>query len=390
MIGIKKGLFKSVREITESELKSVMTVRIEYPCLAIRVIVCHAPQETDNKEVRKEFYEELAIQIERGITSGDATIVVGDLNARITTLEGKVVAVPSDEIMAEIDKVNTENKGENGDEEDSYVAENESPNGKLLSDLINDYKLKVGNFHPKAAGKWTRIQDDKEGVTHKSVLDYVLLQNEMYDAVTGFEVDEDKVCCPYHEKTEKGIKRIVHSDHCTIIVNLLIETGRVFKPSSKKLCWHFNDTGYDKYEEESEKAIYVKEHAENCSASDVYDAWTVEFEKLLSRCFRKRTIKEGAVDLQEKKNQKTVREILMKISRKGKVQREVVKTYLTRMLVIESLQIAESRAERLRNTMSQLSANEKFSPTGYWKMKKAAKKGTRKTDEASSIIKDNV
>ena len=56
---------------------------------------------------------------------------------------------------------------------------------------------------------------------------------------------------------------------------------------------------------------YVKEHAENCSASDVYDAWTVEFEKLLSRCFRKRTIKE--------------REILMKISRKGKVQRKETK-----------------------------------------------------------------
>ena len=39
--------------------------------------------------------------------------------------------------------------------------------------------------------------------------------------------------------------------------------------------------------------------------------------------------------------------------------------------------------------MAQLTTDEKLCPTGYWKMKKAAKKNTRKTKEGMTIMKPN-
>ena len=81
MVGVRKGSFLSIREITDTELKNVMTVKIEYPHVNVRVIVAHAPQETDNHEERKEFFEEMLVQVERGITSGDATLVLADFSS---------------------------------------------------------------------------------------------------------------------------------------------------------------------------------------------------------------------------------------------------------------------------------------------------------------------
>ena len=46
MVCAKKGTFTYIREVTDTELKSVLTVRVVYPLFNLRVIVCHAPQET--------------------------------------------------------------------------------------------------------------------------------------------------------------------------------------------------------------------------------------------------------------------------------------------------------------------------------------------------------
>ena len=176
LVAVRKCTSKSMKEVTETELKTVMTVRIEYPHVNLRVIVAHAPQETDKCETRIEFYEELSVQIERCITSGDELIITGDLNARIVC-------------------------------DDSGVSGGkDSPNGKLLSDLIQSHKLKVGNFDEKCVGKWTRIQACKNGTVSKSVLDYVLLSENMQSSLNEMMIDEDKIFCPYRVLAEKGVQ----------------------------------------------------------------------------------------------------------------------------------------------------------------------------------------
>ena len=48
--------------------------------------------------------------------------------------------------------------------------------------------------------------------------------------------------------------------------------------------------------------------------------------------------------------------------------------------------MAESRGKNIKKTTAQLTEKERFSPAGYWKMKKAAAKGMRKEQTLSSII----
>ena len=202
LIAVRKGTAKSIKEITETELKNIMTVRIEYPCMSIRVVVVHGPQETDKCETRAEFFEELSVQVERCLTSGDELVCVGDLNARIKC-------------------------------DASVMPEKDSPNGIHLSDLIQKNNLKVGNFHENCVGKWTRIQPRKDGTICKSVLDYIMLTEKLYTSVNEVIIDEEKIFCPYRVVTEMGMQKCVYSDHCTVIAGLEVDTGHLYQKSEK-------------------------------------------------------------------------------------------------------------------------------------------------------------
>ena len=70
-----------------------MTVKIEYPKFYLRGIVVHAPQETDKNEMRLKFFKVLPVQVERGVTSCDEIMILGDLNGRILGESNNVTGV---------------------------------------------------------------------------------------------------------------------------------------------------------------------------------------------------------------------------------------------------------------------------------------------------------
>ena len=358
LVAVRKCTSKLMKEVNETELKNIMTVRIEYPRMNLRVIVAHAPQETDKSETRVEFYEELSVQIERCITSGDELVVVGDMNARIVC-------------------------------DDSVILPGkDSPNGKLLSDLIQYHKLKVGNFDEKCTGKWTHIQACKDGSVSKSVLDYVLLSENMHSSLNNIIIDEDKLFCPYRVKMERRVQKCVFSDHCTIIADLQVNTGIFNKKKEKIKTWDFkNKDGFEHYQLESRMSLDFDLDA--VDSTEMYASWVVSFEKLLSKCFRRRTYDSDKVRTVKDGNMKEVRNVLFGISKKGKVQRNVIKIYQQKLISIESCRSAKARAERLKETTMSLTFKDKFSPSGYWKVKTAAEKGTRKEQVMLSVVKDN-
>ena len=47
LIGAKKNTFSNMQDVTESELKNLFTVRIFFQNFVLRVILIHAPQETE-------------------------------------------------------------------------------------------------------------------------------------------------------------------------------------------------------------------------------------------------------------------------------------------------------------------------------------------------------
>ena len=221
MVAVKVGTFRSIEEVTQSELRNILTVRIGYPKDVVRVVLLHAPQESDPLEERMDFFEEVAIQVERCITAGDKLVVLGDFNARVIMDENEVRPA--------------------------------SPNGKLLHDLLQDNDLKVSNFSPNTKGEWTRIQRTKSGI-NKSTIDYVLLQDEG-SVLSEMLIDEDKIYCPYSERRTKNGKSIIFSDHCAIILTLQIKTGGLENHTTTQKVWNFSQEGYEAYKKASNQPM---------------------------------------------------------------------------------------------------------------------------------------
>ena len=124
LVAAREGTFLDIEKMTKDEEdgdKNILAVQIVYPNFTLRVIVGHAPQETDKSEVRERFFESLKLEVERGQLNGDRIMVVGDMNGRIQK------------------------------EEDSDVIN--SPNGHSLTNLSDECGLHVSNFHPNTIGK---------------------------------------------------------------------------------------------------------------------------------------------------------------------------------------------------------------------------------------------
>jgi exonuclease III len=108
IVAARCGTFVSMEKV--SELSNILAVQIVYPAITLRMIVCHAPQEHDDEELRVKFFENLAVEIERGKSSDEVPIVMGDFNAKIS---------------GSLDEVNAH-----------------SGNGKLMSELLEVTQMK--------------------------------------------------------------------------------------------------------------------------------------------------------------------------------------------------------------------------------------------------------
>ena len=190
---------------------------------------------------------------------------------------------------------------------------------------------------------------------------------DMLSLMSEMLIDEDKIYCPYRQINTKQHKKIIFSDHCAIILTLQLQCStRTGDKGTTYKTWHYTEEGYTAYKNESEAHIEVKWHPNSTQA---YSLWTNEFNNLLSRCFTKKTVKVGSTYRVQNAG-KPVRDILAKVGKSGKIQRNIVKQYLERIVELESRQEAALKTKRLKETMSNLTENERFSPNGYWKMKK--------------------
>ena len=353
MVAVKQGTFQSIEEISNADFNNILTVRIKYKTEVVRLVTLHAPQETDSIEDRTNFYEEIAVQVERCDAAGDKLIILGDFNARIRQDNKSIVPI--------------------------------SHNGKLLHDLVLDSELQVANFSPKTTGLFTRIQRMNNGTINKSTIDYVLMKDDMLSLMSEMLVDEEKVYCPYRVRKTKKKKKIIFSDHCAVLLTIHIQPSETsFKGESYK-TWHYTEEGYSTYKIESISQMDVNWSSNSTQA---YTFWTGQFEKLLSQCFSKKTVKIGNRRQKALKTNKPVRDILASVAKKGKIQRKIVKKYMERVIELETRQEAVRKTNQLKQTMANLTEEERFSPNGYWKLKKAADKNLT-TETTYTILKDN-
>ena len=72
-----------------------------------------------------------------------------------------------------------------------------------------------------------------------------MLCPRLFQVMQECVIDESKIYCPYHEKLEKGVKRVVYSDHVAMMLNLKIDHGNLIRNQYKKeKVWKFDEEGY--------------------------------------------------------------------------------------------------------------------------------------------------
>ena len=97
--------------------------------LNIRIIAGYGPQETVSKEDREFFFNELSTEVLKSTNSGNDPIIIGDLNAKIESVDS--------------------------------IVKPKSSNGELLSELLKEHELEVLNFSLNCTGQWTRVQTER-------------------------------------------------------------------------------------------------------------------------------------------------------------------------------------------------------------------------------------
>ena len=95
---------------------------------------------------------------------------------------------------------------------------NQTPNGKLLYNIIQRHNLVVLNsLEDRCIGSITRKRVTKNSI-EESIIDFVLISHDLFEKVESVTIDEDK----NHALVNVTKKKQVVSDHNTIVGRVIL------------------------------------------------------------------------------------------------------------------------------------------------------------------------
>ena len=240
LIGVKIEL-KNVCTIVEKkkDIEESIWVLINNSRIQLRIGCIYAPQESrTSKEVLEKMYDSIQEQIEIAKERQQNVLMVGDLNCKV----GDVIQNNKTEIT----------KG-----------------GRLLLKMVKENKMILLNASDRSEGLWTRVEGQS-----KSVLDYVIINEESEAAFEKMKIDEDKEFSPIGTGT--------HSDHNVMIAKFnwfIIEKER--SAEKRKII---TPKGYADIKEEmanSKIASILQNETE--STQTVYGQWKKKVSDIVTR-----------------------------------------------------------------------------------------------------------
>ena len=195
LIGIKRNTFRSTLNVTSSDNRNILAVRISVSeRLAYRVILAYGPQETESLEVREGFITEVSVELQNCSDNSDVPILLGDFNARVGC------------------------DHETWDALGKFGLGKMNSNGLHLLQLCTEFKLAIGNTfsHQKDTHKATWIHPRSK---HGHILDYLIIRKRDLQDVCTVRVMRGADCgtdhrlirgkmnlCIMRKKRSKGVK----------------------------------------------------------------------------------------------------------------------------------------------------------------------------------------
>ena len=194
MIAIHQDLNPKLIEEYSDDFE-LLIVEVETKDSAIRVMSGCGPQENWEEEKRILFFLQLEIEIEKAELAGKSILIQMDANSKLGSKHIK---------------------------NDPHEM---SPNGALLSKIIERHNLTVGNGSEKCEGLITRRRVTRKSI-EESVIDFVIFSNDMNKHFIKMHIDEER----HHvlkriRKTKKGPK-VKESDHNVLISEFNYKVNR--------------------------------------------------------------------------------------------------------------------------------------------------------------------
>ena len=348
-ICVKLQTFKSVLDVTSSTIDDIIVVRIEMAQSTVRIILGYAPQENEPTEIREQFFTELEIEVSRCNMAGEIPIILGDLNAKIEIYENKLEAMSS--------------------------------NGKHLIELINNQELEVLNFHKKCVGKWTHVV---RTTCSSSVLDYIITNKKISNAVEEMLIDEECLFCPFNIKRKKHIIQPQFSDHNAIILKLLIPHEMKLNTCPPR-TWRITKDGLTKLRQLTNSDF--DSNSEGNNIQEMYNNVEDKIKGIMDKCFQ---VRKKRKDHHIQKEYLAAYTKMTRFARGGKAQRRVAKKYIEEIIKASIEKVAEEQKRKIRNRINNLTINNTFSPNRFWDICKKSRKqnniGTSiETEEGSEL-----
>ena len=349
VIAIKHNTFKSVLDVTTTQLNTIMTVRLSSGSSNIRLILGYAPQEGDDNDIREEFFQELELEIRCCLSNGDYPLLVGDFNAKVepsmTCQQGEPV----------------------------------SENGKLLWDILKENDLSVLNFNKKCTGKATHVIRTTGA---SSVIDYVAVSNELLESIEDMNIDEDTLYCPFRViKRKNGTTRKL-SDHNAMIVNLVVPRVKASN-RQEKTKWNLSAQNLLSFRSEIENQC--NDVVVDNNPQDAYNKFESVTLKAMEKTMKAKPRKPSQSFVVHKKFSHIAKEI-SKLASRGKAQRKVARQYREKLLKLNTDAVSSKNAESLIQAVNNISENDRFSSQKFWKTKKMMQQAPR---SVTSVYRQN-
>ena len=353
VIAVRGSWSRGFTDSTASHHQSICSAMLKTGNQSLKIIAAYGPQETEKKEIRETFYEELAIEIGCGEEQDCVPIVLGDLNSKIE---------------------------KNGSDFKALSA-----NGELLLKFMNDYNLNAVNFLDICEGKWTR--QNRCNSQEKSVLDYILVQDNLVGKIFEATVDENLHFTPFNVHKTKGQLCLTYTDHNAIFLKFKDMLKKPpHQPKKLRSWWKTDCDGLQKFNimTDHHDAIIFDS---NKSVQDNFDCMNDQLNAIMRKCFKMGSSKSSRTpecNGQVRKTQK----ILQQIAKEGKVQRSVASHYLKFLHEKVAEKVFQRKAARIADVAVKLTEEEKFSTNKFWQLKKSQSK--KNSTKCSVLSRNNV
>ena len=240
-------------QVSNDDETEVLVVETKIGDTKLRLINGYGPQEGD-EENSKAFMNRIDLEVKSSMLAGALVCIEMDANSKL-----------GPDIIKDDPK-------------------EQSRNGKLLEQIINENNLVVVNGTDLCEGVITR-QRTTVHREEKSVLDFFIVCKSFFSLIKNMKVDEEKKYALCSFSTRNGETNIKKSDHNLIY----LEVDREWKTNVKKKrieIYNFNDDeGFKKFYKETEDNLALRNAFENDN-EDIETA-SKKWLKILNSCIYK-------------------------------------------------------------------------------------------------------